>query len=83
MEEGRHVRPLRDGQSGGGRGGSAQYYDNKLHASAGENGVDGLGGGGGGGGGASDSYAAGGNGGSGVVIVRYRIRKPGMILIVE
>ena len=40
-------------------------------------------GGGGGSGGACDGANAGGNGGSGVVIIRYRVRKQGLILIVE
>ena len=57
-------------------------YDNKLHASAGENGVDGLGGGGGGSGGAGDAASTGGDGGDGVVIIRYRVRRQGMILTV-
>ena len=69
------------GLGGGGRGGSA--VTPYPSTSAGENGVDGLGGGGGGSGGACDGASTGGNGGSGVVIIRYRIRKQGMILIVE
>ncbi len=69
------------GLGGGGRGGSA--VTPYPSTSAGENGVDGLGGGGGGSGGACDGASTGGNGGRGVVIIRYRIRKQGMILIVE
>ena len=69
------------GLGGGGRGGSARYYDDKLHATPGENGVDGLGGGGGGSGGASDAASTGGDGGDGVVIIRYRVRRKGVVLL--
>ena len=69
------------GIGGGGRGGAA--ITPYPSTSAGENGVDGLGGGGGGSGGACDGANAGGRGGNGVVIIRYRIRKPGFMLIVQ
>ena len=50
----------------------------------GKNGVDGTGSGGGGGGGnRSSSGAAGGNGGSGIVIIRCRHPKKGMLLFVR
>ena len=71
------------GLGGGGRGGSTYYVDPTVYVTPGEDGTDGLGGGGGGSGGASDSSSTGGDGGDGVVIVRYRIRKQGVILIVE
>ena len=67
------------GQGGGGRGGAA--YTPYPSTSAGENGVDGLGGGGGGSGGACDGANIGGDGGRGVVIIRYRSRSKGTLVI--
>lgn len=66
------------GLGGGGRGGGKNGYPNPY---PGEDGEDGLGGGGGGGGGAGDASAAGGRGGCGCVVIRYRVKPVGMMLI--
>ena len=69
------------GKGGGGHGGSAYYIAPSVHVAPGENGVDGLGGGGGGPGGYVTSSATPGRGGSGIVIIRYRVRPKGMVLL--
>ena len=68
------------GDGGGGRGAGCELVGSVVVCHSAENGVDGLGGGGGGGAGSGDSSAAGGNGGSGLVVVRYRLAKRGLIL---
>jgi hypothetical protein len=74
------------GAGGGGKGGGTQSSLNKDAKSYGLPGTDGLGGGGGGGGGGSNSGVSsivGGKGGSGVVIVRYRVQRKGLIFVVR
>ena len=68
------------GDGGGGRGAACNLLDGNPILIAGEDGTDGRGGGGGGASGYTSSSETGGNGGSGVVIIRYRIPKPGFIL---
>ena len=68
------------GLGGGGRGGGQKANTEPY---PGEDGTDGLGGGGGGGAAVGDKCKPGGNGGSGCVIIRYRVRPMGSLLVVE
>ncbi len=74
--------PAQEGGGGAGAGIKSPYGSG---AYPGEDGMDGLGGGGGGGGGNADncSGAYGGKGGKGVVIIRWKVRPNGMMVIVR
>ena len=72
------------GLGGGGHGGGADASaGSNPVATAGEDGIDGLGGGGGGAGGYIWSCGLGGKGGDGIVIIRYRLRKKGLLIVVR
>lgn len=68
------------GNGGGGNGGGVLSFPN---CTAGTDGVAGLGGGGGGGGGAEEGSGNGGNGGRGVVIIRYHVKRLGLMIMVR
>ena len=77
--------PGRDGGDGGdGGGGAGGASRSTISAEPGKDGTNGFGGGGGGGAGFGANFVEkGGNGGSGVVIVRCKVKGPGIVLIVR